>query len=137
MPSIDKEVLEKSFVKTGAALDRLGELVAMLEGSNSLLLDATLQRFEFCFESLWKLFRKVHIVRGETTRRPYEAIKEAGAAGWLGNRETWQQMIDDRNVSVHTYNKADAEAIFKRIRENFYPEMRHAYQTVHTEFYPR
>lgn len=136
MPSVDEEVLEKSFEKTGNALSRLGELVAMPaeKAGDGMLVDATIKRFEFSYEMLWKLFRKIHLLRGATTRRAYEAFKEAGAAGWLKHRELWLAMIKDRNISVHTYNELDANAIFNRIRNDYYPEMQRAYDFVKAHF---
>lgn len=127
---LERAVLEKSFTKTGLALDRLAEALNSTHTAPDILRDATIQRFEFTLELMWKLFRKVHLLRNVTVRRPFESILEAGAAGWLQHREMWEQMLQDRNLTSHTYEEKDAEAVYQRIREQYYPELRRAYDYV-------
>lgn len=142
MTVVDKEVIEKSFARTGDALTRLkdvldaGPLPATLNDPD-LLRDATIQRFEFCYELMWKLFRKVHLLRNikaEKVRRGFECIAEAGAAGWLKDRDLWERMMSDRNLTSHEYDKDAADIIYRRVREEYYPEMQRAYDYVKSHY---
>lgn len=141
MTAVDKEVIEKSFVRTGDALVRLKAILdteppAALDDS-TLLRDAMIQRFEFCYELMWKLFRKIHLVRqlpAQNIRRPFECIAEAGAAGWLKDRELWERMMSDRNLTSHEYDEDAADVIARRVREEYYPEMQRAYDYVKAHY---
>ena len=125
---VDAKVLEKAFASTASALERLQEALVISTSENPLAMDATLQRFEFCFELMWKLFRKIHTMKNiENVNRSREAVREAGAAGWLKGRELWEQMFEDRNITMHTYNMQDAEAVYKRIKALYYPEFMRCY----------
>ncbi len=129
MHTVDPEVLQQSARMAEQALLRLEEAIALTDVPKDIQRDAIIQRFEICYERLWKLFRKIHLLRGveaKTVRRAFEVFVEAGAAGWLKQRETWEQMIRDRNFTSHEYSEVTAEDIYQRILNNYAPEMRQA-----------
>lgn len=102
-----------------------------------MLRDALIQRFEFSYELLWKLFRKIHILRGcprGGVRTAYEAIAEAGAAGWLKDRGMWEMMRDDRNVTSHEYDLNAANAVALRVCSDYLPEMQRVVAYLKTHY---
>jgi nucleotidyltransferase substrate binding protein (TIGR01987 family) len=88
------------------------------------LKDAVIQRFEFSLELSWKAMKNYLNYQGilEATT-PKQTIKEAFANGLIKNGETWINMLNDRNLTSHTYNQADADEIYKAIVEEYYEEM--------------
>jgi nucleotidyltransferase substrate binding protein (TIGR01987 family) len=44
------------------------------------------------------------------------AFKEAFAANLILNGDSWVAMIDDRNLTTHTYNETTALAVYQRIK---------------------
>ncbi len=124
---MDKEVIERGYMQTESALTRLAEVVARYSAEpDEMIRDALIQRFEFSYELLWKLFRKIHILRGcprSRVRTAYEAIAEAGAAGWLKDRAVWEQMREDRNVTSHEYDRNVATIVAVRVCSDYCPEM--------------
>ncbi len=80
--------------------------------------DASLQRFEYSFESLWKLL-KVHLEQQEgiVCNSPKGCFREAFQVGLLSveEAETCLVMTDDRNLTSHTYIEAVAEAIYRKL----------------------
>ena len=46
---------------------------------------------------------------------------EAFASGWIDQPEVWDAMIEDRNLTSHTYQERTAEAVYAAIRENYFP----------------
>jgi nucleotidyltransferase substrate binding protein (TIGR01987 family) len=48
---------------------------------------------------------------------PKQAIKAAFAMGLIHDEVTWLQMINDRNLTVHTYNENLSIEIFERVRD--------------------
>lgn len=135
---MDEEILQRGYQQTCNALTRLGEAVASYQSEpNELVRDAMIQRFEFSYELLWKLFRKIHIMRGvprSNVRAAYECIAEAGAAGWLRHRAVWEQMRVDRNFTSHEYDMNAAGQVAARIARDYAPEMQRVLDYLKTHY---
>ena len=106
------------------ALMRFAEAMAVIN-PNDLERDATIQRFEFTFEALWKaakLFLLVH--EGIDAASPKSVIRACRESGILTEQEAGQALImaDDRNLTVHMYNEPLAVEIYSRLRVH-YPVM--------------
>jgi len=113
--------VEDSLVKLEAALKRLGEALAE-DNSNPLFIDGTIQRFEFVFELTWKTLKRALEVEGLVCQTPRETLKTAFQAGWINTEELWLQMLDDRNLTSHTYEEPTATQIYENI-QTYYPEL--------------
>lgn len=110
----------------GRALDRLAEALARDAAADSLVLDATIQRFEFCVELIWKTLKKLLEAEGQTARTPRESLQQAYVAEWLDDEQLWLAMMKDRNLTSHTYREALAGEIYGRVH-HYYPAMRALY----------
>jgi nucleotidyltransferase substrate binding protein (TIGR01987 family) len=80
--------------------------------------DASIQRFEYSFESLWKLL-KTYLTdqEGLVCNSPKQCFREALKVELLSVKEaeTCLAMTDDRNLTSHTYIEAVAEAIYGKL----------------------
>jgi len=52
----------------------------------------------------------------------YVGFKEAFAAGLIFDGDVWIDMIDDRNLTAHTYNEERAKEIYNKIREKYFAQ---------------
>lgn len=80
--------------------------------------DAAIQRFEYTFEATWKAAQAyLWEVEGVEVASPRGAIRTSFQVELLNETDTRHalSMVDDRNLSVSTYNEALAEAIFSRL----------------------
>ena len=100
---------------------------------NPLLVDATIQRFEFTIELFWKTFRHLLALEDKETFSPKESLQAAYQLGWIHDEAAWLGMLTDRNLTSHTYHEALAAMIFANIRANF-PEMERTYQFLQKRF---
>ena len=108
----------QSQINLGVAMARLGE--ALCEPStNSLVIDGTIQRFEFVIELFWKTLRRLLSLEGIQASTPKETLDEAYRIGWLKDEAAWLQMLADRNATSHIYNEEMAERIYQNIRRNY------------------
>ncbi len=101
-----------------AALETLEEILR--ESETVIVRDATIQRFEYTFEAMWKALQwYLRDMEGKRCDSPKQCIRSAGQAGILNADETelTLEMADDRNMTSHTYIEAVAAGIFKRIPE--------------------
>ena len=118
--------LHQSLNSLEAALQRLKEALQEPD-DNSLIIDGTIQRFEFVIELYWKTLKRILAFEGVQSGTPRETLQQAYQAGWLKDETLWLQMLRDRNQTSHIYNEATARQIYRRIKQ-YQPEME---QTFH------
>ncbi len=118
---------QQSLLNLGHAIDRLKEVVDQEEDEQGILVDAAIQRFEFCIELFWKTIKRLLQYEGVISSTPKEVLKHAFQQHWFDDEMIWIGMLEDRNKTSHIYEEATALAIFKRIKNAYYPEFRRTY----------
>ncbi len=103
------------------ALDRLREGVA--EARDELDTDGVIQRFEFCFELLWKTLKVFLDDRGVEARSPKDCLREAFSQGWITDEDSFLDMLADRNKTTHIYSREESWKIFARIQAQHLPQI--------------
>ncbi len=121
--------LHLSITQLGHAIEALNEVVAEEPGAKRYIVDATIQRFEFTFELCWKTLKRLLEAKGEKVTFAKEALKKAYQAEWIDDEAVWIQMLDDRNLTSHTYNQDLADEIYERIK-SYAPVLTRAFQTI-------
>ena len=79
--------------------------------------DASVKRFEYGFEAVWKLTHAyLQEKEGSVANSPKGCFREALRVGLLNVEETelCLTMTDDRNLTTHTYQVAVAQAVYER-----------------------
>jgi nucleotidyltransferase substrate binding protein (TIGR01987 family) len=123
--------------QTERALASLQELVpSYLENKeNIILMDAMIQRFEYSTEAFWKYLKAfLSIEHNLPANIPRDVIR-TGLNAKLYSEEISKeplQMLDDRNLTSHTYIEELAESIARRIRDyskNMHAVMNQLYNT--------
>lgn len=104
-----------SFTKS---LQRLED--ALAAEPSDLARDAAIQRFEFTVELAWKSIQKFLREEKIICRSPKECLQEAFQMNLVVDNPLWIAMLDDRNLTVHTYNEQTAKEIFSRL-PNYLP----------------
>lgn len=80
--------------------------------------DATIQRFEYTFESVWKALRQYLKEReGILANSPKSCFREAFSLGLFTEEETTLslEMTDRRNDTSDTYREEIAQAIYQQV----------------------
>lgn len=83
--------------------------------------DAAIQRFEYSFEAVWKtLQRYLRVQEGIQVGSPKGVVRSAFQVGLLNEEDTEKAllMVDDRNLTVHTYNRDLAISLTARLRDH-------------------
>ncbi len=102
------------------ALTRLHEALEEDLSKGSIVVDGTIQRFEFTFELGWKLAKAVLFYRGIESNSPRETIKEAYQVKLIGDGDGWINMLEDRNKTAYVYDEQKAMEIYQKIKSNYY-----------------
>ena len=88
------------------------------EPVGNIVRDATIQRFEYSFEAVWKAAQVVLLDRyGVELAAPKPVVRSSFENGLLTEAESRLAlaMVDHRNLTSHTYNEALADEIFAAI----------------------
>lgn len=113
------ERLKERLKTAEKALHKLHEIAEKNE-INEIERDALIQRFEFTFEIMWKCGKDyLRNVEGIEVASPKGVIRHFREIGIFDNTQTEQalQMVDDRNLTTHTYDETFALEIAKRVIE--------------------
>lgn len=94
------------------AVARLGE--ALNAPATDLNRDASIQRFEFCFELAWKAIQKTLRPLGIDCASPRASLRAAYRQGWI-EEGPWLAMLADRNRTSHTYEETLAQEVYARL----------------------
>jgi len=113
-----------------SALERLKESLD-LEVSSSVIIDGTIQRFEFTYELAWKVIKDYLEYQGVVeTRSPRETFKEGFKLGIIDDGDAWIDMLQDRNLTTHTYSEKAAREIYLKIKDKHYDSMKKLYEGI-------
>lgn len=103
----------ESGIDIGSLLDAYDQFHSAIKIAKSDLEKAgTIQYFEFTYELAWKTLKRILKERGKDLNSPRPIFREAALEKLIDDPEIWFDFIDDRNETVHTYNKSIANSIF-------------------------
>ncbi len=113
--------MERLKLKFEDSLKASGTLEKILKEPFSIIVrDATIQRFEYTFEILWKFLKEyIKEEHGIIINSPKSCFREIFSLGIITAEETEQflEMTDKRNETSHTYKEEVAQAIFVKMNE--------------------
>jgi nucleotidyltransferase substrate binding protein (TIGR01987 family) len=79
-----------------------------------------IKAFEYTFELGWNTLRDLLMERGIADLiGSRDTLREAFRRGLIAEGETWMQMIQDRNLTSHSYNQATAQQIGAHIQDRY------------------
>jgi nucleotidyltransferase substrate binding protein (TIGR01987 family) len=111
---MNDRALTHLFDDLGRSLDRLAEALG-ISAEEPLAIDGTIQRFEFTFELFWKAVRRLLARQGIEANSPKAVLQQAYRLGWLDDEPKWLKVLEDRNLTSHTYREPLALEIYGRI----------------------
>lgn len=115
------------------ALDRLEEGLQE-DHTSSIVIDGVIHRFEFNYELAWKIMKYYLEYQGlEGAKSPRSTFKEAFILGLIEDGDDWIDMINDRNLTSHTYDEKMARKIYDKIRNKHFPNLKDMYNKLRKE----
>ena len=97
---------------------------AFLEEPTELVIDGTLQRYEFTFELAWKTIKDYLEYNGiiSDISSPRNVIQQAFQSKIIKNGDIWIQMMLDRNLLSHLYDEEKSREIYENIKKKYLKE---------------
>jgi nucleotidyltransferase substrate binding protein (TIGR01987 family) len=77
--------------------------------------DSAIKRFELTIELTWKTTQRFLREQNIICRSPKECLQEAFRFGLIDDDARWLEALEDRNLTVHTYNEKTADEVYKRL----------------------
>lgn len=115
------ERLQERLISAEKALAAFSQLV-VLDHPNEVERDACIQRFEFSFEACWKAAKQfLFDIEGIDMASPKGVIRSLREINLLSDEQTilGLNMVNDRNLTVHTYNEEVAIKIHANSKQYF------------------
>ncbi len=88
---------------------------------NGIIVSAIVKNFEFTFELSWKAMEGLLSHHGIPTATPRQAAPEAYRKGFIDSEAVRLAMIEDRNLTVHTYDESFALEMAQRFESDYLP----------------
>jgi len=105
-----------------------------LEMPGELERAGVIQFFEMAFELAWKVMKDYLEAQGFQVKSPKETIKQAFQSELLKDGQAWIDALEDRNLTVHTYDESTAIEIAQRIKASYFPALQQFYQFMKVEY---
>src|SRR5690606_33650795 len=107
--------------------------VTAITNPSDLEKEGTIQRFEFTHELAWKVmkdFLEYEGYQGIVGSR--SATREAFNKGFITNGQSWMDMIESRNKTLHTYKTEILEHEYAKIVNIYFPLCEEFYNKMKT-----
>ncbi|KKU80770.1 hypothetical protein A2875_04840 [Candidatus Gottesmanbacteria bacterium RIFCSPHIGHO2_01_FULL_46_14] len=109
-----KEKTTKQYQDLQKAIARLKETLAL--PPTRVHKDATIKRFELCFELAWKLLQSVCRLEGSESVGIRTIIRSAAQLEVIDDPSAWMSLLDARNETVHMYNESVADKVYEQTK---------------------
>jgi len=84
--------------------------------------EGVVQRFEYTFELAWKTLKDYLVYGGIVFDQitPRRVIKEAFAARIIEDGQMWIDMLEQRNLMSHTYDRKTFDDVIRNISQRYF-----------------
>jgi nucleotidyltransferase substrate binding protein (TIGR01987 family) len=115
----DSRIQQKA-LNFSKALRALEQSIA-LPVANPRDLSGIIKDFEIVYELSWKSLKAFLEKQGHETGTAKNVFSKAYQLHHLGDEKVWLNMIDDRNLTIHTYDEGLAKTLADHIRSRYVP----------------
>jgi nucleotidyltransferase substrate binding protein (TIGR01987 family) len=102
----------------------------LIENPDFLQKAGIIQLFEISFELAWKLLKDYLEEQGfQDVKSPRAALKKAFEIDLIQNGHEWIELLENRNLTSHTYDETKANEVETLIETKYYPIMKDLQRT--------
>jgi nucleotidyltransferase substrate binding protein (TIGR01987 family) len=114
---------KQRFQNLEKAFRQLSEAIEIVNSLSSLEKEGLVQRFEYTLELAWKTLKDYLGSQNVGVKFPREVIKAGFQYELIEDGEIWLEMLEMRNMMIHTYDEEIFNASIEKITGYFYPEI--------------
>lgn len=97
---------------------------------NDMEIDGAIKRFELCYELAWKTIKAYLADMEIVVKNPRDCFKYANQNELINDYTVWMDMIEDRNILVHTYTFEESREIFEHLKEKYLEAFEFLYERI-------
>ncbi len=79
---------------------------------NEEIRDSAIKRFEYSFELVWKILKKILTIKGIEVNNPRDTFRESAINGFVEDPEKWFYFLKMRNLTSHCYNEELSQEVY-------------------------
>jgi nucleotidyltransferase substrate binding protein (TIGR01987 family) len=87
-------------------------------------LSGIIKDFEITYELSWKCLKKFLEKEGHEIKSARNAFSKAYQLGYIDHEKEWLAILQDRNLTVHTYDQRFAKEMCDRIKDSYVERFR-------------
>lgn len=103
---------------------------AVENAEDDMQIDGAIKRFELCYELAWKTIKAYLADLEIVVKNPRDCFKYANQNGLINDYTVWMDMIEDRNILVHTYTFEESREIFGHLKEKYLEAFEFLYEKI-------
>jgi nucleotidyltransferase substrate binding protein (TIGR01987 family) len=108
------------FSNYNKALNQLRKFIDKIE-LNELEEQGLIKAFEYTYELAWNVIKDFYEEQGEQSiQGSKDAFRLAFQRGLIQDGKSWMEMVENRKLTVHTYDDETANEIAKLIRVKYF-----------------
>ena len=112
---------QQRFANFCQALDQL-ETFFQPPALNERERQGLIKAFEYCFELGWNTLRDLLLAEGNAGLiGSRDTLRLAFRVGLIRDGEGWLAMVQDRNLTSHTYNRVTADQVSQQVGTRYMP----------------
>jgi nucleotidyltransferase substrate binding protein (TIGR01987 family) len=112
---------QQRFANFCQALDQL-ETFFQPPALNERERQGLIKDFEYCFDLGWNTLRDLLLAEGNAGLiGSRDTLRLAFRVNLIRDGESWLAMVQDRNLTSHTYNRATAEQVSEQVGARYLP----------------
>ncbi|MEQ9299325.1 MAG: nucleotidyltransferase substrate binding protein [Cyclobacteriaceae bacterium] len=116
---------KQRFQNYNKALNQLRKFFDKRESLNELEEQGLIKSFEYTYELAWNTIKDFYEDQGEANiQGSKDAFRLAYKRGLIKDGQLWMDMVEDRKLTVHTYNKETSTSVSERILSSYYQSFR-------------
>lgn len=117
---MEQNQLKMKYYDLQKALSKLQDVLTRDYQEDSIVIDATIQRFEFTFELSWKLLKAMLEYDGfESVESPRKAVREGFKQGYIEDGSAWLKMLGAKSRTLYAYDEKKAIEILIEIKGQY------------------
>ena len=127
----------KKFENFCKAVKNLEEGAKIPEPLSVLEQTGLVKLFEMCFEQSWKVLKAVLEMQGLNptgVASPKKIFALSYSAGILPEEEVWLEILQTRNILIHTYDAEKSSETVTLIREKYLPAFQNLKKILETDW---
>jgi nucleotidyltransferase substrate binding protein (TIGR01987 family) len=107
------------------------EVALQIDEPDMLQKAGIIQFFEMSYELAWNTLKDLLEAQGFTeVRSPRGTFKKAFEIGLISEGHTWLELLNDRNLTAHTYDDIKATEVERLIHHKYFPILKSLYDTL-------